>query len=344
VVKAIIEKQPPKPVERMQAAKTQPVYPAEKAPSKLEKKNIEPIAPATMVERTRPNPTNVQLRQTALITFESTSPASVHVASKQVRKQSKEIRPMTQEPIEVSGAPIAMQIATHAKGAEVSPNVQPMMPQKTVTKLSQGRTRFAKSHVFTTSAKLDIQPKLPTTVSTIEPNQVPIYRSSRFARKIDFPDAKSSNPLPLTNELNLASLHPATTVAHQGTSLKPMYQASLRPQHDGDIPLSEGDALDLGEIRRGFSDRIWGKIANEKYYPRAARKRGYEGAPVVEFTIGENGKLLNLSLAKPSSYKTLDEAALKAVKNAGPYPDIPGPLNLKSINFKLPITFILEEP
>jgi protein TonB len=65
---------------------------------------------------------------------------------------------------------------------------------------------------------------------------------------------------------------------------------------------------------------------------------------VVSFTIGETGDLRDLTLLEASSHKVLDEAALTAVKNASPYPRIPEALKLQSMQFKLPITFILDGP
>lgn len=125
-----------------------------------------------------------------------------------------------------------------------------------------------------------------------------------------------------------------------------MESVALPPVYSGDASgwTGDGNNFDLGEIRRGFSTRIWGRIAQGKFYPKAALRHGDEGEPVVGFTIGEDGKLLQLSLEKSSLIESLDEAALNTVKNASPYPRIPKPLNLKSIKFTLPISFTLEEP
>ncbi len=100
----------------------------------------------------------------------------------------------------------------------------------------------------------------------------------------------------------------------------------------------------MGIIKRAFSSQVRTKIAQSKYYPRMARKRGFEGEPVVAFTLGNTGDLVEVSINNPSSHKLLNEAALDAVKSASPYPPIPKLLKLKTIRFKLPISFILEEP
>lgn len=99
----------------------------------------------------------------------------------------------------------------------------------------------------------------------------------------------------------------------------------------------------LNQIKSGFSAKIRSRIAQVKYYPRIARNRGFEGQPVVAFTLGNGGELLELSIVNPSPFKLLDEAALDAVKSASPYPPIPELLKIKSMKFNLPISFMLEE-
>ena len=84
------------------------------------------------------------------------------------------------------------------------------------------------------------------------------------------------------------------------------------------------------------------RIADTKYYPRTARRRGIEGQPVVAFTLDKGGRLMKAGLAKTSGYQLLDEAALEAVHQAAPYPEIPAELNMKTFQFKLPISFILK--
>jgi len=101
-----------------------------------------------------------------------------------------------------------------------------------------------------------------------------------------------------------------------------------------------GDELTkiLGEYTRKVRD----KIAQVKRFPRLARDRGYEGQPVVAFTLNKDGSLLGYSLAVTSGHSILDKSALETVKKAVPYPGIPGKLNLETINLKLPISYILQ--
>lgn len=103
-------------------------------------------------------------------------------------------------------------------------------------------------------------------------------------------------------------------------------------------------AEDIGLLRSGFSKEIWTRIASAKRYPKIARNRGYEGSPVVGFILGNDGRLQDIHIIEPSRHAILDREAMEAVRRAAPYPPIPSELKMDSISFRLPVSFILEEP
>jgi TonB family protein len=143
-----------------------------------------------------------------------------------------------------------------------------------------------------------------------------------------------------TNAVQVASI-PSDFVDDMGEDALQVSAPSKSSPPGGEID-SSGE--DLDSIRKGFSSSVWGRIAKAKYYPPLARKRGWEGKPIIEFRLARNGELLSSSIASYSPYEILNEAALGAVKNAVPYPKFPEALKLDSIRFKLPISFILAEP
>lgn len=100
--------------------------------------------------------------------------------------------------------------------------------------------------------------------------------------------------------------------------------------------------IDPSGARGLFTGKVRQRIANAKYYPRIARRRGIEGQPVVAFTLDKGGRLMKAGLAQTSGYQMLDQAALEAVQQAAPYPEIPAELNTETFQFKLPISFILK--
>ena len=107
-------------------------------------------------------------------------------------------------------------------------------------------------------------------------------------------------------------------------------------------PPTNFSSLNLGELHRGFHGKIWQRVAKVKYYPKIARKSGFEGNPVVTFTLGEKGDLIRLKIIEASNYDVLNEAALETIRRGTPYPPIPKPLGKNSISFNLPISYVLE--
>jgi len=163
--------------------------------------------------------------------------------------------------------------------------------------------------------------------------------------KIDGP--QNSNPTIMyksdINKKNTAFLPYVRKVSHaQGLSGGSINSSQITTMVKATPPSINSSSLDLGELRRGFHKKIWQKVAKAKYYPRVARKSGFEGEPIVTFTLGSKGELIELRLIEFSSYQLLNEAALETVRRGIPYPSIPKPLGRDSISFNLPISYVLE--
>jgi len=119
--------------------------------------------------------------------------------------------------------------------------------------------------------------------------------------------------------------------------------AALPRQMAADIQGNTGNPNhDLGALRGLFIGQVRQRIANAKYYPRMARRRGMEGQPIIAFTLDRGGRLMKVNLSHTSGYQLLDQAALDAVHKAVPYPEIPPDLKIETYQFKLPISFILK--
>lgn len=65
------------------------------------------------------------------------------------------------------------------------------------------------------------------------------------------------------------------------------------------------------------------KIEAQKRYPERARKDQIEGRVTVRFTITREGGIRAVGLEKRSGFPLLDEAAVKAVEDAAPFPKPP---------------------
>jgi protein TonB len=64
-------------------------------------------------------------------------------------------------------------------------------------------------------------------------------------------------------------------------------------------------------------------------FPDVARRKKVSGTPVIEVTIGADGKLLNIAVRRTSGHAEIDEAALRILKLAAPFDRFPSELTAK---------------
>ncbi|MBI5213722.1 MAG: energy transducer TonB [Nitrospirae bacterium] len=76
----------------------------------------------------------------------------------------------------------------------------------------------------------------------------------------------------------------------------------------------------------GYLQRLKEKIEHIWKYPSEAAERGLYGDLYIRFTIKKDGKLGAVELVRTSGHKSLDDAAIKALKDAEPYWPIPDEL------------------
>ena len=79
---------------------------------------------------------------------------------------------------------------------------------------------------------------------------------------------------------------------------------------------------------RSQIERVW-------TYPDAARREGWEGTVWLRFRIAADGSVESVEVDRSSGHALLDDAAIKAVRRAGPYPPYGGPI-------RYPFTYRLD--
>ena len=83
------------------------------------------------------------------------------------------------------------------------------------------------------------------------------------------------------------------------------------------------------------------RIEKHKRYPDIARSRQIEGSVPIRFVITSEGHIRAARVVKTSRYKVLDTAALKAVKDAAPFPKPPIRFFKGEVPFEITIVFEL---
>jgi protein TonB len=83
------------------------------------------------------------------------------------------------------------------------------------------------------------------------------------------------------------------------------------------------------------------KIERSKEYPEKAKARQTQGRVTVHFVITLEGELKTAHITKSSRHAILDDAAVKAVKNAAPFPKPPARLFKEEIPMTITVVFEL---
>ena len=109
-----------------------------------------------------------------------------------------------------------------------------------------------------------------------------------------------------------------------------------------DIPDIPDNSIDTGDYVTSYDyfEIVRLRIESHKRYPGAAKTRQIEGRVTVRFVIELDGRISSSKVIESARYRTLDQAALSAVKEASPFPRPPG--NLFKAPIPLEITIMFE--
>ena len=92
---------------------------------------------------------------------------------------------------------------------------------------------------------------------------------------------------------------------------------------------------------RSYLEMVRFKIERHKTYPKAARAMHTEGRVTIHFIILSDGNVKSVKVLKTSRYEILDQAALRALKDACPFPRPPARLFKGEIPLEITIVFEL---
>ncbi|MBI4682765.1 MAG: energy transducer TonB [Nitrospirae bacterium] len=92
---------------------------------------------------------------------------------------------------------------------------------------------------------------------------------------------------------------------------------------EGSSP-KKGLTFDTSEFKhRGYMRMLKERIEDIWKYPAEAARQGISGDLYMKFSIKKDGRIADIELLRTSGHKELDEAAMKAVKNAEPFWPLP---------------------
>jgi protein TonB len=237
------------------------------------------------------------------------------MAMKMTHFQSKSIkRTLAQQPTSITNTPLL----TAVMPENSSPHKHSTAIHRRSLNLEVRASRF---------------PSIPAQTAVVAGSAMP---KTKIIRRL--PSPTQSMSFSQVNFNPEAVVEPSTS----NNSVKEKFSALPRQLFQSLTTDRDASDANLSGLRGLFTGRVRQQIANAKYYPRIARRRGMEGQPIIAFTLDKGGRIMKAALAKTSGYQLLDQAALEAVRQAAPYPEIPAPLKMDSFQFKLPISFILK--
>jgi protein TonB len=104
---------------------------------------------------------------------------------------------------------------------------------------------------------------------------------------------------------------------------------------------SVSDSVLMESVADNYMEMIRLRIERFKKYPHLARTKHMEGMATLRFTITRGGKLKGSELVRSTRYKILDRAALKAVRDAAPFPPLPESISESELTLEIAIVFEL---
>jgi periplasmic protein TonB len=133
---------------------------------------------------------------------------------------------------------------------------------------------------------------------------------------------------------------PVTAASAAGVSVPQQPHLSAAPVADFDPKAFSIRSVEF-DSKGAYLTMVRQRIETRKVYPDLAQKRHQEGRVTVGFTITPGGRIKDTGIVTYSPYQALNEAALKAVSAAGPFPPPPPGYFKGDIHLKVVIVFEL---
>ncbi|ADD67693.1 TonB family protein [Denitrovibrio acetiphilus DSM 12809] len=215
----------------------------------------------------------------------------------------------------------------------------------------------AKNEIITLSTFIVQKPKPAkkeqTTVKTIEksktlpdkapayvkkkPKPLPLQKKAKTVKPQPIPTPVPKPKVPARREMQPTVSAPAT--APMPTSRN---EDVITPMHKN-VPVKTSPSQQEYEeqARKAYimqnQKQIFLSIKKVLQYPLYARRKGWTGRVIVSFLIEREGSVRNVNVQQSSGYDLLDEKAVKAVRDAAPFPSGDQPIRLV-----LPVSFNLN--
>jgi TonB family protein len=112
---------------------------------------------------------------------------------------------------------------------------------------------------------------------------------------------------------------------------------SAQENNEATISLDTADALYYP-----YATIIKERIQQHWTYPVAARESYVQGNLLIVFRLERNGRLVNSCIERPSGSQILDNASIKAIELASPFPPFPETIPVQFLNINASFAYQLK--
>lgn len=202
------------------------------------------------------------------------------------------------------------------------------------------------------------QPKAPSTavkpIEKKEEQKTTIEEKDKFIKPIAVPEKKQDDSFRIPTRENNENVPKEEKKAIDKAETKkqdiPGINKLIPKSHDilAKLPKEESINLNSGSVKSGkelivntkefkywsYLQKMKQKIEMVWEYPEYARQRGIGGQLKINFSIGKDGKIEKMILVDSSGLQVLDDAALKALRDASPFPPFPETWDISRLNIE----------
>jgi TonB family protein len=123
-------------------------------------------------------------------------------------------------------------------------------------------------------------------------------------------------------------------------TLAPISEAHAESAQENEEATISLDTTDT--LYRPYAATVKERIERHWIYPVAARESYIQGGLLIIFRLERNGRLVNSRIARSSGYRVLDNASVKAIELASPFPPFPETIPVQFLNINASFAYQLR--
>ncbi len=334
------------------AAKSAPVAPKVSA-SDAAKAFLPKLTQPTAVYPQKPQPKPQKI---------AVAPATIRPAPKPLKTAvTPDTTPPAPKPPKTAVTPDTTPPAPKPPKTAVIPDTTPLAPKLLQRAVTPATTPLAPKPPKTavTPATTPLAPKPPKTAVTPATTPLAPKPPKIAAAPVATP------PVPLTRQENKNRVATKSTNQQLETKATPRTPSQVQPSRKSAAPSRLGAPMSVSS--RNFGGNYLAALPNSNrlnraeegvdahrdnmaaYWEQLKQRVRRQWIPeltqssrqtVIHFTVNRSGQVSNLEIAQPSGFRVTDEAALKAIKRAGPFAPLPTTYTADYIDIQF--TFVIN--